>query len=767
MSEAARTEHGAMNANPEEAGASTGPFERLTGRMRQPIWGRIFAVSLSVGALLAGIATYAALTGAPPIGDSPDLVLILLNVDLALLLLLMVVVARRIVAVWSERRRGSAGSRLHVKLVVLFGLVSVVPAIIVAVFSLLFFNFGVESWFSDRVRTALKESVAAAETYLYEHKQNIRADVLAMARDLNLDAPLLVNNPRRFSQALSLQATVRELTEAIVFDGSGQVLARSGMTYLLEFEPIPKDAIETARAGEVAILTSEYDDRVRALVRLDGLVDAFLYVGRFVDPVVLGHMKRTKSAVAQFEKLEIERADLQISFALIFVVVGLLLLLAAVWVGLMFATQLSRPISALITATEKVRAGDFSVRVPENLASDEVGSLSRAFNRMTNELETSRRELIEANLQLDERRRFTEAVLAGVSAGVIGLDENGIINLPNRSASELLGFEVDEVVGHPLAEVVPEMAELLERARRERRDRPIDGEIRIKRGSETRTFVVRVATEWEENEIKGFVVTFDDVSELLTAQRKAAWADVARRIAHEIKNPLTPIQLSAERLKRKYENAIADDRETFAICTDTIIRHVEDIGRMVDEFSSFARMPAPVMRIENLSDLCRQMVFLQRNGHPDIEFVTELPEEPIYLRCDGRQIGQALTNLLQNAIEAISGREGSGLPPGRVVVRLRHADDRTVIEVEDNGKGLPAEERERLTDPYVTTRKSGTGLGLAIVKKIMEDHGGRLVLEDAPERGACVRLELYGVPIRPEDREADVGEPTKAAAHGA
>ncbi|MDP6388392.1 MAG: HAMP domain-containing protein, partial [Alphaproteobacteria bacterium] len=489
--------------------ADTAP-SRLIGKISQ--WardrglGRIFAISLAVAALVSGIATYAALTGAPPLGDSPTLILLLLNVDLALLLLLAVVVARHIVAIWWARRRGSAGSRLHVRLVVLFGLVSVTPAIVVAVFSVLFFNFGVESWFSDRVRTALTESMAAADTYLREHKRNIRNDALAMARDLSRDTQLLTNDPRRFNQTVRLQATVRELTEAVVFDGSGLILARSGQTYMLEFEPIPKGSIEQARAGQVAIMTSENDDRVRALVRLDGPVDSFLYVGRLVDPTVLGHMERTRGAVAQFEQLEIQRSDLQISFALIFVVVGLLLLLAAVWVGLLFATQLSRPISALILATEKVRAGDLSVRVPEDVARDEVGSLSRAFNRMTNELEVNRSELVEANLQLDERRRFTETVLSGVSAGIIGLDEKGQINLPNRSASELLGIEVDEIVGHSLEGIVPEMAELLETARVERRQRPVDGEITLKRGRETRTLLVRVGVEWDHNDIKGVVV---------------------------------------------------------------------------------------------------------------------------------------------------------------------------------------------------------------------------------------------------------------------
>jgi two-component system nitrogen regulation sensor histidine kinase NtrY len=550
---------------------------------------------------------------------------------------------------------------------------------------------------------------------------------------------------------VDFQTRVRELSEAVVFDGAGAVRARSGFSYMLEIDPIPPGALEQARKGEVAILTGVDDDRVRALVRLDAFLDMYLYVGRVVDPKVVAHTTRTRGAVERFERLEFQRTGMQVSFALVFVGIALVLLLSASWVGLLMASQLSRPLSALIAATERVRAGDLTARVPEHGAPDEIGSLSRAFNRMTNDLEQNRRELLEANRQLDQRRRFTEAVLEGVSAGVVGLDGEGKINLPNASASVLLGLTADKMVGQPLEKVVPEMAGLMEGARRLRGGHPVEAEVRVQREKETRTLLTRVSVERDGDQIIGYVVTFDDVSDLVAAQRKAAWADVARRIAHEIRNPLTPIQLSAERLKRKYLGEITSDPETFVNCTDTIVRHVGDIGRMVDEFSSFARVPAPVMRLENLTDLCRQAVFLQRNAHSDVSIATELPGEAIYYRCDGRQVSQALTNLLLNAAEAIEAAE-----PGRIVVRLRFGDGRTAIEVEDNGRGLPQEARERLTEPYYTTRLKGTGLGLAIVKKIMEDHGGRLRLEDGPDGGARVLLELPGDPVDEADARAEL-----------
>jgi two-component system nitrogen regulation sensor histidine kinase NtrY len=731
--------------------------------------GRKLTWALAAAGLASGVATYAALTGAPPFESNGNTVLLLVNINLVLLLVLGAVVAKRLVQVWAERRRNLAGSRLHVRLVVLFSFVAVTPTIIVAVFSYLFFSFGLQSWFSERVRTALSGSLAVAEAYLHEHQNVIRADVLAMATDLTREAPLLQINPQGFGQVVAAQAALRSLTEAVVFDSSGRILARSGFSFALEFEPVPDWALREANDGGVAVVTSDSDDRVRALVRLSQIGDVYLYVGRFVDPQVLAHMETTQSAVAQYERLEGQRSDFQITFALVFLVVALLFLVAAVWVGIMLATQLARPISALVTAAEQVRAGDLAARVPEEQVDGEFGMLSRAFNRMTNQLQAQQSELIEANRQLDRRRRFTETVLSGVSAGVIGLDAQGRINLPNRSASQLLASELEQLIGEELAALVPEMAELLAEAAR-RPGRLTAAQVNIVRQGKALNLLVRILTDAEAGEVRGYIVTFDDVTELISAQRKAAWADVARRIAHEIKNPLTPIQLSAERLKRKYLKEIQNDPETFVTCTDTIVRHVGDIGRMVDEFSSFARMPAPVVKPADLVEIIRQAVFLQRNGNPDITFEIDAPAGPMTIPCDARQVNQALINILKNAAEAIHGRakaEGNGAaepPPGRIAVRLRDGAGQVEIAVEDNGKGLPKAERDRLTEPYVTTRAKGTGLGLAIVKKIMEDHGGALVLEDREGGGARIRLVFAIEPATAATTSATNTDRTAAAA---
>ena len=730
---------------------------------------RRLAVALAAAALASGIATYLALTGAPPFGPRPTLVLLLLNLDLVLLLALAAVVAKRLFEVRAERRRGLAGSRLQVRLVGLFSLIAVLPTIIVAVFSYLFFSFGVEAWFSDKVRTAISESVAVADAYVREHQQAIRADALAMASDLDRSASTLVLNPQYLAPVLTAQAAMRGLTEAAVLDRKGSMVARTGLAFALGFEDVSQDALRRANQGEVVIMTNDQDERVRALVRLGEFSDLYLYVGRFIEPRVLAHRDEVHLAAAQYERLEGQRSGFQITFAAIYILVALLFLAAAISIGVHFAAQLADPISRLMGAAERIRAGDLTARVPEGEKDDELVSLSRAFNRMTYQIQSQQRELIEANRQLDERRRFTETVLTGVSAGVIGLDREGRINLPNRSASALLGVDLDLSIGEDLAEVAPEMADLLEEATR-RPERRAQGQVQLARNNSTRTLLVRIAAEQDESGISGFVVTFDDITELVSAQRKAAWADIARRIAHEIKNPLTPIQLSAERLRRKYLKDIKNDPETFRICTDTIVRHVEDIGRLVDEFSAFARMPAPVLKPEDLTTIVEQAVFLQRNAHPDIAFETSFVARPTTLRCDARLVSQAVTNIVKNAIEAIEGRivGGQSSPPGWVSVTVREAEGRVAVVVEDNGKGLPQKDRERLTEPYVTTRAKGTGLGLAIVKKIMEDHEGELVLEDREAGGARVTLAFAGeARSAGRPRAADPAAELSPVSHGA
>ena len=735
-----------LTAEISRPSAAVAGYARVSQWGRRVGLGRKLSIALTVIALGFAFATYATITGSSPLGADTQTVLILLQIDLVLFLLLGLVVARSLVGLWIERRRGQVGSRLHMRLAMLFSLIALAPAIIVSVFSAVFFNFGMENWFNDRVKTAIVESRAVAEAYLKEHKQVIRGDVLSMARDLERALPLLTENPRQFSRILAGQGLVRNLSEIYVFDGSGRILAKWALGFVIDRDPVAPEIIERARSGEVVLLTSEADDRLRAIIKLDRFVDAFLYVGRFVEPRVLEHIDKTERAAAEYANIEGRRSSIEITFAMIFILVGMLLLFVAIWVGLVFANRLSRPISDLAGAAERVRAGDLSARVEEGPDSDELGLLSRAFNRMADQLEGQRHELVQANRQLDERRHFIETVLSGVSAGVIGVDAEGRINLANRSACSLLAMDIDEQIGADISEVVPELSAMIGDAHT-RPNRLVEAQISMQRVGRDRTLLVRLAADVVDRKVSGFVITFDDITELVAAQRKAAWSDVARRIAHEIKNPLTPIQLAAERLRRKYMNEITSDPETFSNCTETIIRQVGDIGRMVDEFSAFARMPRPEMERENIGKICREALVLPRSAHPEIEFVSDISGDPVMITGDSRQLSQVLTNLIQNAIDAIGGRVADGqaeLAAGEIQLSLSLTEEDAEIVITDNGKGLPVEKRDRLTEPYMTTRTKGTGLGLAIVKTILEDHGGLLELKDRPDRknGASIRVML-------------------------
>ena len=717
------------------AGTVRQRFRAWSQRRDLPRW---VAIGLACAAVTSGAITYATMSGSAPFAPDPQTILILLNVDLVLLLSLGALIASQLVKLWSERRRGEAGAQLHTRMVALFSLVALTPTIVVAVFSALFLHFGMQSWFSEKVSSAIDGSQAVARTYVQEQGDSLRISTLAAAMELNRQAPNFVARPDLMPQVLNETAAALSLTEAVMFRRDGDILARNDLAFAAEIEPLPDWAINSAEDGNLVILPGA-GDRIRALVKLVQYVDVYLYVARSLQPEVVAHTRQIQTVVRDYQRLEDERYGIQITFVIIFILVALLVLLSAVWLGLQFANRIAHPIGGLIAAADRVRAGELAARVAEPSQDDEIGSLSRAFNRMTGQIHSQQQALQDANIELDERRRFTEAVLAGVSAGVVGLDAEGQITLPNPTALALLDASSHALTGRALEDAIPETAELLSRART--RSQPlVEDHIELVRGEHRRTLLVRIVTERDGQRIDGFVVTFDDISALESAQRRAAWADVAQRIAHEIKNPLTPIQLSAQRLKRKYLSEVRTQPDVFEDCTDIIVRQVGDIRQMIDAFSSFARMPAPVLERVDLVDVVQRAVVLHRLASPEITFEIIRPNIDIHLDCDARQIGRALTNVLKNSIEAIESRPPDAKPAGRIVIRVRKEGGQWRVEVEDNGPGLPDALRGRLTEPYVTHRTDGTGLGLAIVRRIMEDHGGHLVLENAVAGGARATL---------------------------
>jgi two-component system nitrogen regulation sensor histidine kinase NtrY len=713
-----------------------------TAPRRSIRWVGSIAVAL---ALLSAAVTFAVLAGLTPVAPTHQVVVTVLAVDAVAALLLIVVIGREVFNIVQARRHGRAGARLHVRIITLFSIVAAVPAILVAIVASITLDRGLAPWFSSRIQGVIQNSLTVAQVYFNEHGALIRGELAAMAIDIGRAKPLFDTERDRFRQFLNAQARVRGLPLTLMVDRDLKVIEKADVEGVGDIAPPgTPGALQGVSDEEPQVAMFLESRSVAAVIKLKGYDDLYLYVARPLDPRVIEQLQATQESVAEFANLEARRVGVQVAFALMYTVIALIVLLSAVWIGLNFANSLVAPIRRLIGAANLVSTGNLYVQVPVRRGEGDLSHLGETFNKMTQELRTQRDDLMRARDVIDSRRRFTEAVLSGASAGVIGVDAEGQITIINRSAEKLIGQGEADAVGRNLAEVMPELDPLFAEAHTGLH-RLVQGQITISRDMRERNLSVRVTTEQSPDEHHGYVVTLDDITDLVTAQRTSAWADIARRIAHEIKNPLTPIQLSAERIKRKYGKVITEDRAVFDQCVETIVRQVDDIKRMVDEFSRFARMPKPVMTSEDVADTARQAVFLQRVGSPDIDIEFETESEKMPAKFDRRLISQALTNIIKNATEAIAAVPPDELGKGRIRVSVKREGPQVVIDVIDNGTGLPKENRNRLLEPYVTTREKGTGLGLAIVGRILEEHGGQMELFDAPEvatggRGAWVQL---------------------------
>ena len=702
-------------------------------------------------ALVSATATFMVLAGLTPIVPTHNVVVSLLLVNAAAVFLLLGIIGREVWLIVQARRHRQAGAQLHVRIVRLFSVIAAVPAVLVAVVASVTLDRGLDRFFSERTRSVIANSLIVTEAYLTEHAQMLRGEIQAMAFDVARARPLFDQDRDRFRQFLTGQASVRGLPATMMIGPEHNIVERADIKVDRDLVIPPQN--ELAKVGEAEPLVVVHPDQnyVSAVIKLRNYDDTYLYVARPINPVVMAQLRDTQTSVSEYAALEARRLGVQIAFALMYTVIALTVLLSAVWIGFNFANRLVAPIQRLIGAANLVSTGNLRVQVPVRRSEGDLAQLGETFNKMTHELRTQHDDIVRARDLIDSRRRFMEAVLAGASAGVIGVGADGRISILNRSAEELVGANEADLLGESLPEVVPELAEVFAAARASPQ-RLVQRQVSINREGRERTVSVRVTTEQAAAPEHGYVFTLDDITELVAAQRTSAWADIARRIAHEIKNPLTPIQLSAERLRRKYGRALTGDRAVFEQCTDTIVRQVEDIRRMVDEFSRFARMPKPVMAAEDVADAVRHVVFLMRVGHGDIDIESEITEDPMPARFDRRLISQALTNIVKNATEAISAVPPGEIDRGRICVKVSRVGRDVVIDVIDNGIGLPKEQRRRLLEPYVTTREKGTGLGLAIVGKILEEHGGRIELYDAAEqepgaRGAWIRLRFAAEPV--------------------
>jgi len=718
----------------------TSKLRRLTG------WAGFGLVALGI---VSGLSTFAILTGLTPIVPTSEVTATLLLLSTVLIVFMAAMIGGQVFFLLKERHNGTAGAGLHIRLISLFSLIAVVPAIIVAVFAFVTFSRGLDTWFSERTQAIVNSAVTVAEEYIRNTAEATRADVANISADLNQQKPLFDSDRPAFVRRVARHAALRGLAGAFIFDQSQKridvnVTASDKVKFLA---PSP-DMIALADKGDLVLIPPrEGGNLVRALIKLQNFPTHYFYVYRFISPTVIEQLTKTREAKVEYDNLLKQRTGVQLAFGMMYAVVAFVFLLAAMWIGLWFSDRLVAPIVRLLDASRRVAQGDFAAKVTTIEGHDDLATLARTFNFMTDQVAQHQDELLKTNDQLDQRRRFTEAMLAGVSAGVIGIDPDEKISLTNRSALQLLGAPEQSLLSQPFSTALPEFATLFELAK----SRPsgfAEGQVDMQIHGRDLSFTARITTESSDDAQHGFVLTFDDITDLVSAQRNTAWADIARRIAHEIKNPLTPIQLSAERLKRKYSKQIHSDRQVFEQCTDTIIRQVGDIGRMVDEFSSFARMPKAAPEPLNLAEVIRDATILQRVSTSEIDIAIDVSKADFVFMFDRRLITQAVTNLVKNASEAIDGRVlTENLEKGHVEVVAGIEHDVPFIRVTDNGVGLPKENRNRLAEPYMTTREKGTGLGLAIVKRIMEEHGGRLRLQDAPSgAGAQVTLEFSRLP---------------------
>ncbi|MGF6309130.1 two-component system nitrogen regulation sensor histidine kinase NtrY [Bradyrhizobium sp. i1.8.4] len=738
-----------LHASPAEPNAEARGFP-----LRR--WLAPFAVAI---ALLSAFLTFVVLTGLTPIEPTSEVVRSFLMINAGTILLLVGIIVREVWQMVQARRRGRAAARLHVQIVGLFSVIAVLPAVLVSIVANVTIERGLDRLFSGPTKQVIQNSLTIASAYMQEHAQLINGDTLAMANDLAHARPLYDQDRMTFLQLMTAGAESRNLPVAVLMDKDGKIVASAETGVRFNYEAPPPDILKDINETEpkISVFPENY---VASVVRLRAYDDMFLYVARLLDPAVVAQLKQTQTSAAEYAQLETRRLGIQVAFALMFAVIALTILMASVLIGLNFANGLVAPIRQLMGAASEVSTGNLNVQVPVHKSASDLALLGEIFNKMTQELRTQRNELVDASETIDSRRRFIEAVLSSASAGIIGVDASGTIGVLNRSAEKLIGHAESETLGHPLSDVLPELDEMMKTAR-EGTQRLVQGQVTILRDGNERNLSVRVSAEQTSQSRDSYIITLDDITELVSAQRTSAWGDVARRIAHEIKNPLTPIQLSAERIRRKFGKTITEekDKSIFEQCTDTIVRQVDDIRRMVDEFSRFARMPKPVMEGEDVADVVRQAVFLMKVAHPDLDIEADIKQSPLPAQFDRRLISQALTNIIKNATEAIEQVPREELGKGHIDVVAQRENDDILIDVVDNGIGLPKVARARLLEPYVTTRAKGTGLGLAIVGRVLEDHGGRIELKDASDfrdgqRGAWMRLRfaVTGQAAKPENK---------------
>ncbi|MGI9401461.1 MAG: ATP-binding protein [Rhizobiaceae bacterium] len=735
-------------------GSSNREHEEPVSLQERGNFSRMLGFGAVVALLITGAATFLVLIGLTPLAPTNEVVVTALAINSILALILVTLIVREVVKLLNARRKGRAASRLHIRIVGLFALVAAIPAVLVAVVASITLDLGLDRWFEQRTRQIVGSSIDIAGAYMDESRRVLTGNTISLAYELDRSLQIYRLDPNGFENLITIQAKGRGFLGAALLRRDGSEIVSAEIDSDVTLPSAVEEFFVAADTGDPVSIPPGKTNFIGSMFKLQEIPNAYLYTIMALRPEVTQALRLMEANTAEYRGLESNRLSFQLAFAVLYIGVCLIVLLSAIWMGISVADRIVSPIRRLITASDEVSRGNLAIRVSTEHTEGDLKNMSDTFNNMIGELRNQRDEILQAKDDIDQRARFTEAVLSGVSATVIGVDSEGIITIFNKAAEIML--DSYEIVGHKVGDLVPELGDVFEKARKSEDFEHLD-QISMWRSGQERVLNVQVTLE-RETEIDtehSYVITIDDITDLVSAQRSTAWSDVARRIAHEIKNPLTPIQLSAERIRRRFGKFITEDQDVFEQCTNTIIRQVGDIGRMVDEFSSFARMPKPAMEQSNILETLNEAIFLQKVAWPGIEFVQEFPAKPLMGSFDKRLMSQAFINLIKNASEAIEAKEYNAGEKGEIKIRVRRRDKQYVIDFIDNGKGLPVENRQRLLEPYMTTREKGTGLGLAIVRKIFEDHGGRIELRDAPQvakggQGAMVRVYLPAGTDNPE-----------------
>ena len=703
---------------------------------------KLFLVSILLSLLICFF-IYKSLYQFKLINDHENIFTISLIISFLLIVIIFFILLKNIFFILNQIKLEKAGQELQKKILLIFSIIALTPTLFISFFSIFIFDAALSGWFNKKISTAISQSVEVANQYLDEHQSGMRGDILELVNLININSEIFSSDKNKFNNFLDKYTRQHNLSEAVIIDSIGNVLAFSEFVFEYTYTEIPPKFYDTANNGKILIVKEDDSNKMRAFIKLPQYIDAYLLITSFVDQRVLNAIKSTSIAVSDYQSIEIKQFDIKISFIVIFLLITLILLFTSLIIGLNIANRLFEPITSLIKGAEEVGGGNLDYKISDEVLSkiniNEIKRLVQAFNLMISDLKSNRVDLEHANDQLDKRRKFSESVLSGVYSGVIGLDKNLKINLPNVTATNLLGITIGKDFGKPILDIVPEFTDVINSLLISKKN-VVEDKIYIVRDDKVLNLITRFVVQKSDDLILGYVLTFDDVTSLIAAQKMGAWSDIARRIAHEIKNPLTPIRLAAERLMNKLSSNRKIDKKTFEQSLNMITRQVDDIHHLVDEFSSFARMPSPKLKVININKVIVEYINPMMSSFEKVLIEVDDVIENALIMGDEKQIRQACGNLIKNSYENVYSND---IKNAQISIIFKIENNFAEIYVNDNGTGIEKSIISQIIEPYFTTKVGGSGLGLAITKKIIDDHNGSIFIRPLNgSRGTSILLKF-------------------------